>query len=75
MDEVFTSKSSAVARIMAARQALLKESDDDSRMSGGDKAARVERLERLLFDVRAGRIHDFTMPTANGEVRIFVTPD
>jgi hypothetical protein len=43
-------------------------------MSGDEKAARLERLERLLFDVRAGRTNDFTMPTANGEVRIFVSP-
>lgn len=74
MEEVFTSRSSAVARIMAARAALIKDSDTLS-LSGGEKAARLERLERLLFDVRAGRINDFTMPTADGEVRIFVSPD
>ena len=74
MEEVFTSRSSAVARIMSARAGLLKDSDAAA-LSGGDKAARLERLERLLFDVRAGRINDFTMPTANGEVRIFVSPD
>lgn len=74
MEEVFTSRSSAVARIMSARAALLKDSDTGA-LSGGDKAARLERLERLLFDVRAGRTNDFTMPTANGEVRVFVSPD
>jgi hypothetical protein len=75
MEEVFTSKSGAVARIVTARQALLKEPDGFVAMSSHQKAARLERLERLLFDVRAGRTQDFTMPTANGEVRIFVTPD
>jgi hypothetical protein len=73
MEEVFTSRSSAVARIASARAALLKDSDAAA-LSGGDKAARLERLERLLFDVRAGRTNDFTMPTANGEVRILVSP-
>jgi len=75
MEEVFTSKSGAVARIVIARQALLKEADDAPRLSGAERAARLEWLERLLFDVRAGRTFDFTMPTANGEVRIFVTAD
>ncbi|BCF91254.1 MULTISPECIES: hypothetical protein [Paraburkholderia] len=74
MEEVFTSRSSAVARIMAARMALMKDSDTLS-LNAGEKAARLERLERLLFDVRADRINDFTMPTADGEVRIFVSPD
>ncbi|ALL68967.1 hypothetical protein K788_0000035 [Paraburkholderia caribensis MBA4] len=74
MEEVFTSKSSAVARIMSARAALVKDSDH-AVVGGGEKAARLERLERLLFDVRAGRMNDFTMPTANGEVRVFVSPD
>ncbi|MBN3765699.1 hypothetical protein [Burkholderia sp. Ac-20365] len=74
MEEVFTSQSSAVARIMSARQALLQ-NPDDAIMSSGEKAARLERLERLLFDVRAGRTSEFTMPTANGEVRIWVSPD
>ncbi|MBN3756738.1 hypothetical protein G3N95_27630 [Paraburkholderia sp. Tr-20389] len=75
MEEVFTSQSCAVARIMSARQAVLQQSDEVARLSSGDKAARIERLDRLLFDVRAGRTYDFTMPTAHGEVRIFVTPD
>jgi hypothetical protein len=75
MEEVFTSKSGAVARLMTARKALMQESDDVARMSSGEKTARIERLERLLFEVRAGRIYDFTMPTANGEVRLFVTED
>ena len=75
MEEVFTSRSGAVARIVTARKALLQDSDDLTGISSDQKAARIERLERLLFDVRAGRTHDFTMPTDNGEVRIFVTPD
>jgi hypothetical protein len=78
MEEVFTSKSGAVARLMTARKALLKESDDSGGMRGGMSgggAARLEQIERLLFDVRAGRTNDFTMPTASGQVRVFVTPD
>jgi hypothetical protein len=54
---------------------LVKDAGDAPRLSGADRAARLGRLERLLFDVRAGRTSDFTMPTANGEVRIFVTAD
>ncbi|MPW20932.1 hypothetical protein GCT13_29695 [Paraburkholderia sp. CNPSo 3157] len=73
MEEVFVSRSSAVARILTARQALLR--DDAHELTAGEKAAQVERLDRLLFDVRAGRTCDFIMPTSNGEIRIFVTPD
>ncbi|MEM5385046.1 hypothetical protein VSR68_15785 [Paraburkholderia phymatum] len=75
MEEVFVSRTSAVARILTARQALLNDSDDARWLTAGEKAAQVERLDRLLFDVRAGRTWDFVMPTPNGEIRIFVTPD
>jgi hypothetical protein len=75
MEEVFTSQSRAVARIMTARQALLQDKDGMTAISSDEKAARLERLDRLLFDVRAGRTFDFTMPTASGEVRIWVSPD
>ncbi|MBP0595015.1 hypothetical protein J8I87_36215 [Paraburkholderia sp. LEh10] len=75
MEEVFVSRSSAVARIMTARQALLKDSAEVADMTDGEKAARLELLDRLLFDVRAGRTCDFTMPTPNGDVRIFVSED
>jgi hypothetical protein len=75
MEEVFVSKSSAVARIVAARQALLKDSADTEVLTESEKATRLERLERLLFDMRAGRTCDFIMPTPNGDIRIFVTPD
>ncbi|WP_087734812.1 hypothetical protein [Paraburkholderia piptadeniae] len=75
MEEVFVSRSSAVARILTARQALLKDSDDAHGLTAGEKEAQLERLDRLLFDVRAGRTQDFIMPTPNGEIRIFVTPD
>jgi hypothetical protein len=75
MEEVFVSKSSAIARIVKARQALLKDAVETTALTSGEKAKRLELLERLLFDVRAGRTRDFTMPTSNGEVRVFVTDD
>jgi hypothetical protein len=75
MEEVFVSRMSAVARILTARQALLKDSDRAHGLSAGEKAAQVERLDRLLFDVRAGRMCELVMPAPNGEIRVFVTPD
>ncbi|MEI5998398.1 hypothetical protein H3V53_14650 [Paraburkholderia bengalensis] len=75
MEEVFVSKSSAIARIVMARKALLKDPNETTALTSDETAKRLERLERLLFDVRAGRTRDFTMPTSDGEVRVFVTED
>lgn len=76
MDEFFVSQSSAVSRIVSARQALLKDaSGGPSPDRSGDNEIRLAELERLLLDVRAGRIPDFWMPAATGRVRLFVTMD
>ncbi|MGY6122016.1 hypothetical protein ACW9YQ_16890 (plasmid) [Paraburkholderia strydomiana] len=69
-------QSSAVSRIVAARQALLKyASGGRSADRSGDDEIRLAELERLLLDVRAGRISDFTMPGATGRIPLFVTLD
>jgi len=76
MEEFFVSQSSAISRIVAARQALLKDaSDGRSSDNVREHAATLGELERLLFDVRAGRITDFSMPAGSGRVRLFVTLD
>lgn len=75
MEEVFVSRTSAVARILTAREALLREPDHAHGLTSGDKASRVEQLEQLLFDVRAGRTFDFILPTPQGDIRVFVTQD
>lgn len=73
MEEVFVTRASAVARIVTARRALQKDSENADAMSAHDRASRLERLDRLLFDVRAGRLCDFRMPSDGGETRVFVT--
>ncbi|MBT2794971.1 hypothetical protein [Paraburkholderia strydomiana] len=76
MEEFVVSQASAVSRIVAARQALLKDASNGRSLDrAGDREARLGEPERLLFDVRAGRISDFSMPTAMGQVRLFVTLD
>ena len=75
MEEFFVSRSSAVARIVAARRALLKEEDEGAGLNAGERQSRLELLERLLFDVRAGRRTDFVMPTPSGQIRLLVTAD
>jgi len=75
MEEVFVTRASAIARIVMARRALQKDSESASDVNGRDCAARLERLDRLLFDVRAGRICDFRMPADGGGMRVFVTGD
>ncbi|MDR7008975.1 hypothetical protein J2W46_005904 [Paraburkholderia strydomiana] len=58
------------------QQALLKyASGGRSADRSGDDEIRLAELERLLLDVRAGRISDFTMPGATGRIRLFVTLD
>jgi hypothetical protein len=72
MEEVFVTRASAIARIVAARKALQKDSESGSGAGTQDRAL---RLERLLVDVRSGRLADFRMPSERGEMRVFVTGD
>jgi hypothetical protein len=75
MEEVFVTRASAVARILRARKALLKDGENADGSGARDTTSRLERLDRLLFDVRSGRTHDFEMPSDRGETRVFVTGD
>ncbi|BCG02790.1 hypothetical protein PPGU19_073580 (plasmid) [Paraburkholderia sp. PGU19] len=77
MEEFFVSRASAVERIVLARRALMKEIEGASAgafaLSQGPSL--LDRLERLMFDVRAGRISDFVMPSLTSKVRILVMAD
>ncbi|BDC43337.1 MULTISPECIES: hypothetical protein [Paraburkholderia] len=77
MEEFFVSRASAVERIVLARRALMKEIEGASAgafaLSQGPSL--LDRLEQLMFDVRAGRISDFVMPSLTSKVRILVMAD
>jgi len=74
VEEFFVSRASAVERIVLARRALMKEIEGASAgafaLSQGPSL--LERLEQLMFDVRAGRVSDFVMPSLTSKVRILV---
>jgi hypothetical protein len=72
----FVSRSSAVERIMLARRVLLKEIEGAAgAFALGQGPSLLDKLEQLLFDVRAGRVTDFVMPSLNSKVRILVMHD
>ncbi|CAD6506953.1 hypothetical protein ACFQ3P_00135 [Paraburkholderia sabiae] len=77
MEEYFVSRASAVERVIFARRALMREMEGASAgayaLSQGPSL--LDKLEQLLFDVRAGRVSDFVMPSLNSKVRILVTSD
>jgi len=77
VEEFFVSRASAVERIVLARRALMREIEGASAgafaLSQGPSL--LDRLEQLMFDVRAGRISNFVMPSLTSKVRILVMAD
>jgi hypothetical protein len=77
VEEFFVSRASAVERVMLARRALMREMESASAgayaLSQGPSL--LDKLEQLLFDVRAGRVSDFVMPSLASKVRILVMSD
>jgi len=77
VEEFFVSRASAVERIVLARRALMREIEGASAgafaLSQGPSL--LDRLEQLMFDVRAGRISDFVLPSLTSKVRILVMAD
>ncbi|TXC81252.1 hypothetical protein FRZ40_41085 [Paraburkholderia azotifigens] len=77
MEEYFVSRASAVERVILARRTLMREMEVASAgayaLSQGPSL--LDKLEQLLFDVRAGRISDFVMPSLKSKVRILVMSD
>ena len=75
MEEHFVTRSSAVQRIVAARETLIEqEKKGESLAAAFERQTRIDELAQLLFDVRAGRTSEFLLPSATGQVRIFVSP-
>ncbi len=75
MEEYFVTRSSAVAWVVAERQGLVARADEPAHDAADSPHTRLEELTQLLFDVRAGRVASFLLPTARGTVRIHVTAD
>lgn len=77
VEEYFVSRASAVERVILARRALMRDMEAASAgayaLSQGPSL--LDRLEQLLFDVRAGRVSDFIMPSLKSKVRILVMSD
>lgn len=77
VEEYFVSRASAVERVILARRTLMREMEVASAgayaLSQGPSL--LDKLEQLLFDVRAGRISDFVMPSLKSKVRILVMSD
>ncbi|MEM5368532.1 hypothetical protein V4C53_21175 [Paraburkholderia azotifigens] len=77
VEEYFVSRASAVERVILARRTLMREMELASAgayaLSQGPSL--LDKLEQLLFDVRAGRISDFVMPSLKSKVRILVMSD
>jgi len=77
VEEFFVSRASAVERIVRARRALMKEIEGASAgaFALSQAPSLLDRLEQLMFDVRAGRISNFVMPSLTSKVRILVMAD
>jgi len=72
MEQMFMARRSAVARIIEELRQLPAEAEVRG-WSPSEVESRARGLERLLFDVRAGRLSEFTLP-AQKPLRVFVTP-
>lgn len=73
MDRMFMSRQRAVARIVS-EQALLRQHASAGTGPTAEEATRAQQLERLLFDVRAGRLAQFVLP-ADRPLHVFVTSE
>jgi hypothetical protein len=59
MDRMFMSDRSALMRLLNLRKLLLETGRDGATVAETDE--RVAELDRLIFDLRAGRIIDFVL--------------
>ncbi len=74
MERIFLTRKRAIEKIMNRRQSLIGRSDSRD-AAGGDKARdELAEVDRLLLDIRAGRVVDFILED-DPAVHVFVSPD
>lgn len=61
MDRVFMTREEAIRVVLEAHEAASGTNPATLIRSAGAKSAKVQALERLLLDVRAGRIDEFSL--------------
>jgi hypothetical protein len=61
MERFFVSRQRAIALILAARQQLLAKADEWMPADAQPLYQDAAQLERLMLDVRAGRVDEFEM--------------
>ncbi|QGZ55374.1 hypothetical protein [Paraburkholderia acidiphila] len=59
MDRIFMTREDAIRILIEAHESVSGRTAAALIKSGNDRSARIEALERLLLDVRAGRVDEF----------------
>jgi len=74
MEQFFMPRRRAIALIVRIRKDLPAQAAERSRADASPRHPTDAELERLLLDVRAGRIHEFELyrPT---HIRVMICPD
>ena len=68
MEQFFVSRASAIARLLERRRDLVSEVEFNPSLAGA-----VDDIERLLLQVRTGRLHTFDFADSTGQVsRIYI---
>ncbi|CAG9275014.1 conserved hypothetical protein [Paraburkholderia unamae] len=72
MDRIFMTREEAIRVLLEAHEAATGNTPATLIRSNGAKSARVEALERLLLDVRAGRVDEFSLNVGDS-TRVAIT--
>jgi hypothetical protein len=74
MQQLFVSRDGAVRRLLERKRQLMGEATPmESIESSTSRAAAIEKVDRLVLDVRAGRTDVFELTDGTGEIsRIYV---
>jgi hypothetical protein len=75
MQQIFVSRDAAVKRLLLRKRELMSEATQlDMVESDAQLAAAIAEIERLLLDVKAGRVRVFELVEHGGAIlRIYVT--
>jgi hypothetical protein len=69
MQQIFLSRDAAVRRLLSRKRELLSEAmQPDTAESDAHVAADIAEIERLLLDVKAGRVNDFEFVEHGGAI-------
>ncbi len=72
MERIFMTRRRAIAHLLELRQALRDEINGPSAHGAERRLDRADVVERLLFDVRASRIHHFQL-SGPPALEVFIT--